>query len=209
MRTSVLAAALVLALAVPSAAFAPPFVASSGRATLPSFSTSALSSSQIDRLLSPLSSAPPARHSPLRTVSKAVATAADATSGLGFKLPLAGDTLLQIKGFTPDACKTLGQETNKLVTSFRNAAAAAKDKEGEEEGSVSAGKPAIQDVFEYSWKEGACSLSLECNPNLFPNAFSAKVYVCFQDDAVKVASQVNLPDLIDQIKDFKARSAAP
>lgn len=75
-------------------------------------------------------------------------------------------------------------------------------KDSESEG----GKRAIQDTFSFSWSQGMTKLEMECNPNLFTNAFNAKVFVMFQDENVRVSSQAALPELIDTIKDFKSRN---
>jgi hypothetical protein len=93
------------------------------------------------------------------------------------------------------------------------------------------GKRPIQELFEFEWTDGTSHLRMEANPNLFTNAFNAKVFVMFEDGQMRMSSQVrhpykhrpirsvlpphppplpqvSLPDLVDTVKDFKAKNAA-
>lgn len=47
-------------------------------------------------------------------------------------------------------------------------------------------------------------MRLECNPNLFQNAMSAKVYVSVDDGMMKVSSEIMLTRLVDNLKSYKA-----
>ncbi len=55
------------------------------------------------------------------------------------------------------------------------------------------GKRPIQELFEFEWTDGTSRLRMEANPNLFTNAFNAKVFVMFEDEKMRMSSQVANP----------------
>jgi hypothetical protein len=69
------------------------------------------------------------------------------------------------------------------MTLFQNLKAAEAD----------GGKRPIQELFEFEWTDGSSHLRMEANPNLFTNAFNAKVFVMFEDDKMRMSSQVANP----------------
>ncbi len=107
-------------------------------------------------------------------------------------LDMADDTRVSFRfGFEP--ATQLGKEINALLSSFKEIATSAKT-----------GKKVIADSLEYTYQDDSLGVSVECNPNIFPNAFNAKVYVVVDDGNVRVASQAQLTKLIENVKSFKA-----
>lgn len=46
-------------------------------------------------------------------------------------------------------------------------------------------------------------LELECNPNLYPDAFHAEVYIKVKNEVMEVTSQCHLSSLVDALKVYK------
>lgn len=107
-------------------------------------------------------------------------------------LEMADDTRLSFQ-FGAEPVTQLAKEINGLLRSFSEIAKSASSK-----------KKIIADRLEYEYQSNSMNVSVECNPNLFPDAFSAKVYVVVDDGNVRVASQAQLTKLIENVKTYKA-----
>lgn len=105
---------------------------------------------------------------------------------------MADDTRLSFQ-FGAEPVTQLAKEINGLLRSFSEIAKSASSK-----------KKIIADRLEYEYQSNSMNVSVECNPNLFPDAFSAKVYVVVDDGNVRVASQAQLTKLIENVKTYKA-----
>lgn len=106
-------------------------------------------------------------------------------------LQLADDTTIQVQMSQKDAELAIAK-VNTLVSSFQaKAQAAAEGRRGER-------------FAEMDFTADGVSLHLECNPNLFPDAFTAQVYVSVSDGVLQVTSQCLLTQLIDALKAHKA-----
>jgi hypothetical protein len=109
---------------------------------------------------------------------------------------MADDTRLMFR-FSLEAATQLGEQINELIGSFKAIAESAKE-----------GKRSIQKSLDFCHEENSLIVSIECNPNVFPNAFNAKVYVTVDDGIVKVSSQAMLTRLIDNVKAYKITMSA-
>ncbi len=133
--------------------------------------------------------------SPVRTLATAVAAAPSAVVVETFILPMGDDSRLKIR-CEPETFKDLALRVNGLLASFRNikAANAAEDKKG----------PAPREPsLEFLAKNFETHLEMECNPNIYPDAFHATVFVKVKNDVLEVSSQCQLSALVDALKLYK------
>lgn len=107
-------------------------------------------------------------------------------------LDMADDTRLSFR-FGAEPVAQLAKEINALLLAFKEITS-----------SASAGKKVIADPLDYMYQDNSLRVSVECNPNLFANAFNAKAYVVVDDGNVRVASTANLTTLVENVKTFKA-----
>ena len=47
-------------------------------------------------------------------------------------------------------------------------------------------------------------LAVECNPNIFPDAFKAEVFIQLKSETMEVSTQCLLPKLVEGVKAYKA-----
>ncbi len=106
-------------------------------------------------------------------------------------LDLADDTRLSVM-FNATAATELADAINVLVRSFQAIAKGTKE-----------GRRVIEPSLDYAFEVEGLRVKVECNPNLFPDAFSAKAYVVVDDGRVRVSSQALLTRLIDNVKAYK------
>jgi methionine-rich copper-binding protein CopC len=111
-------------------------------------------------------------------------------------LDMADDTRMSFR-FSLAAATELGTGVNDLVAAFKRIKAAAAD-----------GKRSREESLEFTHQDADLKVQVECNPNLYPDAFTAKVYVVVDDGTVKVASQAMLTRVIDNVKAYKAAMSA-
>jgi hypothetical protein len=111
-------------------------------------------------------------------------------------IDMADDTRLMFR-FSLEAATQLGEQINELIGSFKAIAESAKE-----------GKRSLQKSLDFCHEENSLIVNIECNPNVFPNAFNAKVYVTVDDGIVKVSSQAMLTRLIDNVKAYKITMSA-
>lgn len=133
--------------------------------------------------------------SPVRTLATTVAAAPPAVVVETFILPMGDDSRLKIR-CVPETFKDLALRVNGLLASFRNikAANAAEDKKG----------PAPREPsLEFLTKDFETHLEMECNPNIYPDAFHATVFVKVKNEVFEVSSQCQLSALVDALKLYK------
>lgn len=102
-------------------------------------------------------------------------------------LDMADDTRVSFR-FTLDAVNDLARGVNKLLVAFKSLQ---KEK-------------TKQDLLEYKHESDNLRVTVDCNPNIFPNAFSATAYVVVDNGTVRVSSSAQLTKLVDNIKAFKS-----
>ncbi|GMI34067.1 hypothetical protein TeGR_g7547 [Tetraparma gracilis] len=107
---------------------------------------------------------------------------------LSLPLGLDGNTRLSLP-LTPPLCADLAAGVNKLLQSF----AAIKASE------TPLKEPSLELTLPLS---PSCSLSLECNPNLFPGAYKAEVFVAVGGE-VEVRGVAMLPQVVEAVKAWK------
>lgn len=107
-------------------------------------------------------------------------------------LDMLDDTRVSFR-FALNPATQLGDEINALIGSFKKLAAASQT-----------GERVVADPLQYRFQDDSLSVSMECNPNIFPNAFNARVYIVVDDGNVRVSSQTLLTRLIDNVKAYKA-----
>jgi len=95
--------------------------------------------------------------------------------------------------FTPDAAQNLRQEINKLMESLK--AITLQQKSGS--------KPTAKPPMEYQYT-GNIFLELFCNPNIYPNPFSAKVLVTIRDEHLRLTSEAELTRLMEDLEKYLA-----
>lgn len=136
-------------------------------------------------------------HSPFRCAPVSCTAAhSNVTAMVPLSLDMADDTRLSFR-FSLDAAVELGNEINELVASFKKITKSAKE-----------GKRVIENSLEYRYNDGSLKVDVECNPNVYPDPFTAQVYVVVDDGTIKVSSQALLTRLIDNVKAYKAALSA-
>ncbi|BAQ61321.1 hypothetical protein GM3708_1727 [Geminocystis sp. NIES-3708] len=93
--------------------------------------------------------------------------------------------------FSLDAAEKLKQEITLLMQSLKNLVLQAK----------LGGKPIPEKPMEYQ-HTGDVFLEVFCNPNIYPNAFSAKVLVTVRDDRLRLTSEAELTRLIEDLEQY-------
>jgi hypothetical protein len=111
-------------------------------------------------------------------------------------LDMADDTRLSFRFSLVDATE-LGERINDLVRAFKTIKTAADD-----------GKRVKEKSLEFRCERDGLKVEVECNPNVFPDAFTAKVYVVVDDGSIKVSSEALLTRVIDNVKAYKALMSA-
>jgi hypothetical protein len=108
----------------------------------------------------------------------------------------ADDTRLKFR-FSLEAAQQLSVEVNELIAAFKAIAASAKE-----------GKREIQKSLQYRHADDKLVVEIECNPNVFPDAFAAKAYIMVDDGVIRVSSQAMLTQLIENVRTYKNAMAA-
>lgn len=105
------------------------------------------------------------------------------------------DSRLKIR-FQKETFKELALKVNALLASFRviKAANAAEDRKG---------PPPREPSLEFVTKDFNTHLEMECNPNIYPDAFHATVFVKVNNEVMEVSSQCQLSALVDSLKIYK------
>ena len=98
---------------------------------------------------------------------------------------------VQIK-FSTEAAKNLQQEISTLMQSLKAAASQVGGRSG---------KPKPQPSMEYR-HTGDVFLEVFCNPNIYPSPFAAKVLLTVRDDRIRLTSEAELTQLIEDINQY-------
>lgn len=109
-------------------------------------------------------------------------------------LQLAGDTVLKF-ALDESAAAELGSGLNALVVAFQVIKKAAASGDRQER----------QEALCFTHEADGMNVLIECNPNAFPDAFSANAYVKVADEHMQIASECKLTSLIDAVKTHKAQ----
>jgi hypothetical protein len=94
--------------------------------------------------------------------------------------------------FPPEAAQQLQQEISMLMQSLKAVATHA---------SSGGGKPQPQKAMEYTYT-GDIFLEVFCNPNIYPSPFAAKVLLTVRDDRLRLTSEAELTQLIEDLNLF-------
>jgi hypothetical protein len=92
--------------------------------------------------------------------------------------------------FNEEAAKNLQQEITILMQSLKAVASHAAASGG--------GKPKPQPPMEYRYT-GEIFLEVFCNPNIYPSPFAAKVLLTIRDDRIRLTSEAELTQLIEDV----------
>jgi hypothetical protein len=91
--------------------------------------------------------------------------------------------------FPPEAAQQLQQEISMLMQSLKAVATHAAS---------GGGKPQPQKTMEYTYT-GDIFLEVFCNPNIYPSPFAAKVLLTIRDDRLRLTSEAELTQLIEDL----------
>jgi hypothetical protein len=95
--------------------------------------------------------------------------------------------------FSPEAAEALQTELSLLVNRLK--AIAVQVNQG--------GRPEKQESMEYR-HGGDVFLEVFCNPNIYPSPFAAKVLLTVRDDRMRLTTEADLPQLIEDLNTFLA-----
>lgn len=129
---------------------------------------------------------PAACRSPRYAAPVAQQTDADIRS---LVMPMA-DASRVVVSLPKDICQQLATDCNTLVASFRAIAARSKAREPQER------EPSL----DFGHQGPALRLDLECNPNLFPDPFKARVSLRLRTADLEVTSEVAFTTLVDALR---------
>lgn len=93
--------------------------------------------------------------------------------------------------FTPNAARELQQAIGQLMQTLK--AVATKANPG-----TRAGRPSPKQPMEYRYA-GDIFLEIFCNPNIYPSPFAAKVLITVRDDRIRITSEAQLTQLVEDI----------
>ncbi|NER37228.1 MAG: hypothetical protein F6J93_25225 [Oscillatoria sp. SIO1A7] len=94
--------------------------------------------------------------------------------------------------FTPNAARELKEAIDQLMQTFKAAATKAAKTPGR------GARPTPQKTMEYRYA-GDIFLEIFCNPNIYPTPFAAKVLVTVRDDRIRITSEAQLTQLVEDI----------
>ncbi len=63
------------------------------------------------------------------------------------------------------------------------------------------GKPVQKKPMEYQYT-GDVFLEIFCNPNIYPNPFSAKLLITLRDDRIRLTSEAELTRLVEDLEQY-------
>jgi hypothetical protein len=99
--------------------------------------------------------------------------------------------------FTPEAATNLQQEIQQLMQSLKTIAMSA---------SSGSSRPTPQKAMEYRYT-GDVFLEVFCNPNIYPSPFAAKVLLTLRDDKIRLTTEAELTQLIEDLEQYLAQVA--
>ena len=94
--------------------------------------------------------------------------------------------------FSEDAARQLQTEISKLMQSLKAIAGAT---------SGGGSRPVKQESMEYR-HTGDVFLEIFCNPNIYPSPFAAKILITLRDDRIRLTSEAELTQLIEDLNIF-------
>ena len=98
--------------------------------------------------------------------------------------------------FSPEAAKELQQEISILMESLKAVA---------NHTASGGGKPKPQKPMEYRYT-GEVFLEIFCNPNIYPSPFAAKILLTVRDDRIRITSEAELTQLIEDLNLYMERT---
>ena len=90
--------------------------------------------------------------------------------------------------FQPESAQQLQAEISKLMQSLKAISGAS-------------GRPSKQESMEYRYT-GDVFLEIFCNPNIYPSPFAAKILITLRDDRIRLTSEAELTQLIEDLNMF-------
>lgn len=99
--------------------------------------------------------------------------------------------------FTPSAARELQGAIAELMASLKAVAASKTTAPG-------AGKAVRQKSMEYRYT-GDVFLEIECNPNIWPTPFAAKVLITLRDERIRLTTEAELARAIEDINQYLDR----
>lgn len=97
--------------------------------------------------------------------------------------------------FTSAAAKQLQQEISALMKSLKAVA---------NHTASGGGRPNPQPAMEYRYSD-VVFLEVFCNPNIYPSPFAAKVLLTVKNDSIRLTSEAELTQLIEDLNIFLER----
>ena len=94
--------------------------------------------------------------------------------------------------FSSDAAKQLQAEISALMQSLKAIASATPG---------GGRRPVKQESMEYR-HTGDVFLEIFCNPNIYPSPFAAKILITLRDDRIRLTSEAELTQLIEDLNIF-------
>ena len=110
--------------------------------------------------------------------------------------PMAPLTINLLQGsvscdFTEDAARELKGNITQLMRTFKRIP----------EGTSERIKPSPQPNLEYQYT-GRSFIECFCNPNIWPTPFAAKVLVTVRDENIRLTTEAELPQLVEDLNSF-------
>lgn len=94
--------------------------------------------------------------------------------------------------FSHDAAQQLQAEISTLMQSLKAIAGATPG---------AGSRPVKQESMEYRYT-GEIFLEIFCNPNIYPSPFAAKILLTLRDDRIRLTSEAELTQLIEDLNIF-------
>lgn len=94
--------------------------------------------------------------------------------------------------FSPDAAKELQSEISTLMQSLKANISTTPG---------GSSRPVKQESMEYRYT-GDVFLEIFCNPNIYPSPFAAKVLLTLRDERIRLTSEAELTQLIEDLNIF-------
>ena len=98
---------------------------------------------------------------------------------------------------SPEAAQDLKNSLNAIMASLKAVAAQA---------ATGGGKPQPQKPIEYR-HVGDVFLEIFCNPNIWPTPFAAKVLVTVRDDRIRLSTEADLSQVLEDVTQFLEANA--
>jgi hypothetical protein len=112
-------------------------------------------------------------------------------------IPMMDDTRIKIR-FHPSQFQELATKTNELVSSFKALQTA------EKMGKVGHKEPEMEFRHRSENNGDVTKFEIECNPNIYPDALHAKLFLKVSTNSLEVTSECMVTAMIDALKGYKA-----